>query len=67
MFAQAQWPCRLPREPSDVMPVIGFLHAGSREENTKRLAAFLKGLGNGGFVDGLNVTIDYRWAAGNDL
>jgi putative tryptophan/tyrosine transport system substrate-binding protein len=52
------------RAQRSAMPVIGFLHAGSREENTKRLAAFLKGLGEGGFVDGHNVTIDYRWAAG---
>jgi ABC-type uncharacterized transport system substrate-binding protein len=51
---------------SSAMPVIGFLHAGSREENAKRLAAFLKGLGDGGFVDGHNVTIDYRWAQGKN-
>jgi putative ABC transport system substrate-binding protein len=54
------------RAQRSAMPVIGFLHAGSREENTKRLAAFLKGLGDGGFVDGHNVTIDYRWAAGRN-
>ncbi len=47
-------------------PVIGFLHAGSADENVKRLAAFRKGLADGGFVEGRDVTIDYRWAAGRN-
>jgi putative ABC transport system substrate-binding protein len=48
------------------MPVIGFLHAGSRDENAKRLAAFRKGLGDSGFVEGQNVVIEYRWASGRN-
>jgi putative tryptophan/tyrosine transport system substrate-binding protein len=48
------------------MPVIGFLHAGSAEENIKRLAAFRKGLAGGGFVEGQNVAIEYRWAQGKN-
>jgi len=48
------------------MPVIGFLHAGSPEENGKRLTAFRKGLSAGGFVEGQNVSIEYRWARGNN-
>jgi len=48
--------------------VIGFLHAGSPEENEKRLAFFRKGLASGGFVEGRNVSVEYRWARGrNDL
>lgn len=46
------------------MPVVGFLHSFSPEQNTKRLAAFLKGLRDGGFVEGQNVAIEYRWARG---
>lgn len=46
------------------MLVIGFLHAGSRDENVRRLAAFRKGLAAGGFVEGQNVAIAYRWASG---
>ncbi len=48
------------------MPVVGFLHAGSPEENQKRLAAFRKGLADGGFVEGRDIAIDYRWAAGRN-
>jgi|SRR5581483_591982 len=53
---------------AQAMPVVGFLHAGSPEENQKRLAAFKKGLAAGGFVEGQNVAIEYRWARGhNDM
>ena len=47
-------------------PVIGFLHAGSPEENAKRLAAFRGGLASAGFVEGQNITIEYRWALGQN-
>jgi putative ABC transport system substrate-binding protein len=48
------------------MPVIGFLHSASREPNALRLAGFRKGLRQAGFVEGQNVTIDFRWAAGQN-
>jgi putative ABC transport system substrate-binding protein len=54
------------RAQQAAMPVIGFLHAGSREENVKRLAAFQKGLAAAGFIEGQNVAIEYRWAAGSN-
>jgi putative ABC transport system substrate-binding protein len=58
------WPLMARAQPA--MPVIGFLHAGSAEENQKRLAAFHKGLAGAGFVVGQNVAIEYRWAAGRN-
>ena len=46
------------------MPVIGFLHSGTAEQNANRLAGFRKGLSDAGFVENQNVTIEYRWADG---
>ena len=46
-------------------PVIGFLHAGSPEQNVQRLAAYREGLSDTGFIEGQNVTIEFRWADGH--
>jgi putative ABC transport system substrate-binding protein len=63
--AAASWPIAA-RGQQPAMPVVGFLHSGAPEQNVKRLAAFHKGLNEAGFVDGQNVTIEYRWAAGQN-
>ena len=44
------------------MPVIGILATASPGENTSRLRAFREGLGATGYVEGQNVSIEYRWA-----
>jgi putative tryptophan/tyrosine transport system substrate-binding protein len=54
------------RAQQPAMPVIGFLHSASLEPNAKRLASFRKGLQQSGFVEGQNVTIEFRWAAGQN-
>ena len=47
------------------MPVVGFLNIGSAKAFASFVAAFHKGLNAGGYVEGRNVTIDYRWADGD--
>jgi putative ABC transport system substrate-binding protein len=48
------------------MPVIGFLNAAFAAGYPGPLSAFLKGLGETGYIDGQNVAIQYRWAEGHN-
>ena len=47
-----------------LLPVVGFLNSASPGPFAQLLAAFHTGLKDGGFVEGQNVTIEYRWAEG---
>ena len=57
----ATWPLAALAQQS-ALPVIGFLNVASARGYERQVAAFLKGLAETGFVDGQNVTIEYRWA-----
>ena len=55
----------LPVRAQASMPVIGYLHIGSPGPFARYLVAFKTGLKEeGGYVEGENLAIEYRWAAG---
>jgi putative ABC transport system substrate-binding protein len=43
-------------------PVIGVLDPGAAEPSASLMGAFRKGLGEAGYFEGQNLTIEYRWA-----
>jgi putative ABC transport system substrate-binding protein len=57
----AAWP-HVARAQQRAQPVIGFLHSGSPELSPSLVAGFRRGLSETGFVEGRNVTIEFRWA-----
>jgi ABC-type uncharacterized transport system substrate-binding protein len=58
----APWP--ITTRAQTAMPLIGFMSGRAPEESKHLLAAFHQGFGEAGFVEGKNVTIEYRWAFG---
>ena len=61
--AVAAWPL-LVRAQQSAVPVVGFLDAGSATERTQQVAAFKKGLAEGGYQEGQNVRLEFAWAEG---
>jgi putative ABC transport system substrate-binding protein len=62
--AAVAWPhAALAQQPA--MPAVGFLGSRSPEDSANLVAAFRAGLGEIGFVEHRNVTIEFRWAEGH--
>jgi putative tryptophan/tyrosine transport system substrate-binding protein len=59
----AVWPVAA-RAQKPTIPVIGFVSGGSAVAFTGYAAAFGKGLGERGYVDGQNVAVEYHWLEG---
>jgi putative ABC transport system substrate-binding protein len=63
--AAAAWPLAA-RAQQSAMPVIGVIADQSRSAMAAYLEAFFRGLGEGGFIEEHNVTIESRWGDGRN-
>src|SRR6516165_3755742 len=59
----AAWPL-VARAEQAALPVIGLVNLGSADALASHVAAFRKGLGETGYVDGQNVTVEYHYLEG---
>jgi putative ABC transport system substrate-binding protein len=57
----ATWPLAA-RAQQPKVPVIGFLESKSAHDSRQTVAAFHRGLNEAAFIEGRNVTVEYRWA-----
>src|SRR5215468_10984104 len=63
--AAAAWPL-VARGQQPAMPVVGFLRDSTAVE-VGWVDGLRKGLAEGGFVEGHNLTIDYAWSEGQSV
>src|SRR6516165_12072449 len=63
--AAAAWPLAARAQQAGKVPRIGFLGLASPSTFASRLEAIRLGLRDFGYVEGTNITIEYRWAQGH--
>jgi putative ABC transport system substrate-binding protein len=61
--AATVWPV-MARAQQQAMPVIGLFSVRTAEFDAPLLAAFRRGLNEGGYIEGKNVAIELRWGGG---
>jgi putative tryptophan/tyrosine transport system substrate-binding protein len=59
------WPLAARAQQANKLPRIGFLGSGTAAAQGQWVAAFLKRLRELGWIEGRNLTIEYRWAEGS--
>jgi putative ABC transport system substrate-binding protein len=62
----AAWPFAVRAQQQPAMPLIGFLGGGTQAGFAAYAAAVRQGLKEAGYVEGQNLTIEYRWAGGQN-
>jgi len=62
--AAVAWPLAV-RAQQPAIPAVGFLNPGLPEPSSFLVVAFREGMEKEGYVEGQNVTIEYRWASGH--
>src|SRR5262249_7567703 len=60
----AAWPLAVRAQQPPPLPIIGFMSARGPEDSAYLLEAFRRCLADGGYVEGQNLSIEYRWARG---
>jgi len=63
--AAAAWPLAAQAQ-QPAMPMVGFLRSTAAAGSEPLVRAFRQGLNETGFVEGQNVTVEYRWADDQD-
>jgi putative tryptophan/tyrosine transport system substrate-binding protein len=63
--AAAAWPLAARGQTQQAVRTIGYISSRSAQADAHLLAAFRSGLKETGYVDGQNVTIEFRWAEGD--
>jgi putative ABC transport system substrate-binding protein len=64
--AAAAWPLAALAQQAARTPVVGFLVPGSQASHGAWIEGFAKRLVELGWTDGRNVTVEYRWASGDN-
>src|SRR5437660_11250094 len=61
--AAAAWPLAA-RAQQPAMPIVAWLGTRAASESAYLVAAFRQGLKEAGYVEGQNVSLEFRWAEG---
>jgi ABC-type uncharacterized transport system substrate-binding protein len=60
----AAWPLAVRAQQAGKLPTIGFLGSTSPSAESPRTAAFVRRLGELGWIEGRTIAIEYRWGDG---